>query len=913
MLLTAAITAGAGVVTGRVLDSAGEPLPDATIRVLAAADSAYVNGAATDLEGRFSIKGLRAGKFIIQANYIGFNPATHNVSVAASGTAKVPEFRLTESSVMLKEATVTAVKTPIKVMEDTVEFNADSYKTQPNAVVEDLLKRLPGVEVGSDGSITANGQTVTKILIDGREFFNDDPAVASKNLPVEMVDKLQVVQRKSDLARLTGVDDGEDETVINLTVKKGKNNGWFGNAEVGYGTDSRYKGSMIVNRFWDGNQMTVIGNANNINDLGFTDGNGNRFRRFGGNNGINTSQSLGMNFNVGRGERFRVGGDIMYSHSDRRTTQRRERQYLFTDSTSYENSDRDARDKGHNLRADFRVQWNPDSFNTLEFRPNFSLNFNDSRSAETGSTLSGLRIPVTDSRNIGNSDGKSIELRGSLIYSHKFRSRPGRSFSISANYNLSNVREHENTYSWNKFYMLDDSVDVYDQFTDNHTWSNQVGGRLSWTEPLGNVKNGRFLVLSYNMRYRWNNADKLVYDRPVDYSDPTDPVVDYDAPLRLNQTNSNRFRNDFFNQNIRIGYKQVRKTYTVDAGMALVPTMSRSIDLINSERNIATRWVWNYAPFLRYRYKMERNRSLNFDYMGRTSQPSMSQLQPVADVSDPLRVVVGNPDLAPTFSHNIRLRFQDFNAETQQSIMAMGDAQIIQNSIISTTTYTPETGGQTTTYRNVNGVWNARLFTIYSRPLRNKAFSVNNHLFLNYNQNIGYNDGRRNRSGAYRLNESFAIAYRPDNLELELRPRYGLQITTNSLQSSDNLTVHSYGGSFNGTYYTPFGLSVSTDLNYTATSGYSEGYDKREWMWNAQLSYQFLNDSATISVRAYDILGQNNNINRNVTANYIDDTMYNSLTRYVMVSFAYKFTTFGKGKNPDASNKLMRRWGPPPR
>ncbi|MDE7024731.1 MAG: TonB-dependent receptor, partial [Paramuribaculum sp.] len=301
-------------ITGIVKDDIGEPLPQATLRLLTAKDSTFVKGVKTNTSGAYRFTGVKSGKYLIETSYVGFATNITPVTLAKNDIT-VNAIQLSESSIQLKDVTVTAVKTQIKVMEDTVEFNADSYKTQPNAVVEDLLKRLPGVEVDSDGKITANGKSVTKILIDGKEFFSDDPKVASKNLPVNMIDKLQVVDRKSDLARLTGVDDGEDETVINLTVKKDMKNGYFGNVEAGYGTENRYTGSFNVNKFWNGNQITLLGNFNNTNELGFTDSNGSRFRRFGGTNGINKSQAVGMNFNVGKEEIFRVGGDVMYSHT----------------------------------------------------------------------------------------------------------------------------------------------------------------------------------------------------------------------------------------------------------------------------------------------------------------------------------------------------------------------------------------------------------------------------------------------------------------------------------------------------------------------------------------------------------------------------------------------------------------------
>ncbi len=888
-------------ISGSIKDKSGEPLMDATVRLLSARDSSFITGVMSNANGRFRLTGIEKGKYIVQCTYIGYKTTNTNVAVGDDNVRMKP-IVMEESSILLKETTVTGVKTQITVKEDTVEFNADSYKTQPNAVMEDLLKRLPGVEVGSDGKITANGKEVTKILIDNKEFFSDDPKVASKNLPVNMIDKLQVVDRKSDLARLTGVDDGEEETVINLTVKKGMNNGWFGSAEVGYGTDDRYKTGFIVNRFWDGNQFTVVGSANNINELGFTDGNSGRFRRFGGDNGINTSQTFGINFNVGKEEIFRVGGNVMYSHTDQKNRQLSNRQYLFADSTSYAESALRSRDRGHNIRADFRVQWNPDSFNTLEFRPRVSLNFNDSESLDSTLTRAGdaMLTPVTRSFNTGNSDGKSFEFGGNLIYNHKFRSHPGRSYSMQLRYNLSNVREDENTYALNRFFLMNDSVDLYDQYADNHTWSNMVQARASWTEPLGNAKNGHFLTFAYRMQYRWNNADKMVYDHPVIFPDGTlaDPVIDYNQAI-FNDTLSNQFRNDYFNQDIRLGYKQVKKTYNLEVGLSFVPQMSKSEDLINSARNIDERWVWNFAPFLRYRYRMGKSRSINVRYNGRSSQPSMAQLQPVADYSNPMRVVIGNPNLDPTFTHNVRLRFQDFNADAQRSIMAMADVQLAQNSIISRTTFNPETGGQTTTYTNVNGVWNARLMNMISFPFRDKRFQFNNNIFGFYSQTVGYNNNLRNRSGSLMVSESFSIAFRPDNFELELRPFYNLQTTRNTVQTSANRNVHTYGGRFDGTYYTPWGLTFNTDVSYSATEGYSAGYDTRQWMWNATLSYQFLKGkAATLSLKVYDLLQQKSNIRRSVTANYIDDVNYNSLTRYFMVSFNYKFNTFGKGNEP---------------
>ncbi len=890
-------------ITGNVVDQNGEPLVSASVRLLNANDSAMVKGTVTDSKGHFAFNNINKGKFIVEASYVGFSPEFRNVSSASK--ANLGNISLIESSILLKETTVVGIKTPITVKEDTVEFNADSFKTRPNAVVEDLLKRLPGVEVSSDGKITANGKEVTKILVDGKEFFSDDPTVASRNLPVDMVERLQVVDRKSDLARMTGVDDGEDETVINLTVKKGMQNGWFGNAEIGYGTDERYKGNFVVNRFWGGNQITFIGGANNVNDLGFTDGASGRFRRFGGTNGITESQAIGLNFNVGNEEILRVGGNVFYSRSDRSTTQSSDRQYLFADSTSYYASGKRSNDTGDNVRGEFRLQWKPNEYNSLDFRPTFNYNHNSSWAADSSLTSAGdaLRSPVAKSLNTNNSGGDSWEFGGRLIYNHNFKARKGRSFSVFGDYRFSNIREDENTYSWNRFYRMNDSIDIYDQFADNHTWTNNVSARLSWTEPLGDAANGNFLTFAYRFQYRWNDADKLTYDR-ITFPDGTTELV-------LNDSLSNRFRNDYMNQDIRAGFKHVAKQSSIDVGVSLVPQRSKSIDLINSERNIPERWVWNFAPYIRYRWKPSKTKAINVNYRGRSSQPSMTQLQPVADMSDPLNIVQGNPDLKPSFTHNINLRFHDFNSEAQRSIMLMLMGHVNQNSIVSKTTYDQTTGGRTTTYTNVNGIWNVRAMNMISFPFKNKSWTFNNHLMLYYSNTVGFNNGLRNRSGSFSVNESFGIAWRPEYIELELRPRYGLQTVSNSVQTGANQTVHSYGGSFYASYNAPFGLILNSDLGFSATSGYAEGYDEERWLWNASISYEFLRDrSLTLSLKAYDLLNQNSNIRRSISANYIEDVSTNTLGRYCMITVAYKFNTFGKGNQPEGRGRGFG--GPPP-
>lgn len=910
------ISAHDAVINGVLVDSQDTTeLMEATVRLLMATkDSTMVKGTTTDMNGVFNIKGVKPGKYLLRFSYLGYNDLIKHVTIGEDGRdVNMGVVTMDPNTILLKETVVMGVKSPIVVKEDTIEFNADTYKTQANAVVEDLLKRLPGVEVGTDGKITANGKEVKKILIDGKEFFSDDPTVASKNIPADMINKLQVIDRKSDLARLTGVDDGDDETVINLTVKKGMNNGWFGTVNAGYGTDDRYAGNVMINHFRDGNQFTILGGGNNTNNLGFGDGASGRFQRWGGDRGVTTSQYAGLNFNIGSKEddHFRVGGDIMYSHSDRDTRTSTARQNLLTDSVSYYDANTAAHDKSHNLRGDFRIKWEIDTCNTLDIRPNFSFNFNKSERNDSSLTRAGDAALTRVNRSLSNffNDGKSFEWGTRLIYNHKVASHPGRSQSLMLNYSYSNVREDADTYTDNTYYLLTDQDQLIDQTANNRRKTHSITGRLSWTEPIGDIKNARFLEFSYRGNFRSTTSDKMVYDNMREGIWPSGTVTDQE----WNESLSNSFRNKFFNQEFSLGFRQVRKAYNLNVGISVNSAMSKSKDLINSARDIKERWAWSVAPYARFRYKFTETRNLNFFYRMRAQQPSISQLQPVADVSNPLNVITGNPELKPTFNHNINLRFGDFAQGAQRSIMAMMNVDFAQNSIVSTVSTDELTGARYTSYTNVGGVWSAMAMNMLSFPFGSqKTWYFTSHLFARYGVTKSVTNGVENRSNTLRLNYSPGLAFRNSVFDIELRPTYGFQNTTTSALKSNTRNINTWGGMFNGTYSAPFGLVISTDLRYSTTSGYSAGYNSNQWIWNGSVAYQFLRDKqAAVTLSVYDILGQRKNIYRNVTGDYIEDVFYNSLGRYGMLTFTYRFNTFKKGEQPKDRN--ADRWGGPGR
>lgn len=914
------ISAACGAtIKGIITDSDGQPMPGTTIQLIAIPDSTARAHTLADTDGAFSFSGVAPGKYTLLASMVSMADATAQTTVRDSArTITLPPIVLKDDAIMLDEAVVTAIKAAVVARQDTIEFNAGSYHTSPNATVNELLKRLPGVEVGSDGSITSNGKTITKILVDGKEFFGDDPQMATKNLPSNMVDKVQVVDRKSDLARLTGVDDGEEETVINLTVKKDMNNGWFGNISAGYGTDSRYQGSFVVNNFFNGNQITLLGGLNNINENGFSDRGRGRFRDFGGNNGITTAQRLGLNFNVGKGEDFRVGGNILYSHSSRDARSKTATQYLFPDSVSYQDASSATTDRGHNLSSDLRVQWKIDENNTLDFRPNFSINFRYA-SLESLSVLSAgdpARTRVNSNSNRQNNQGTSLQTSGNLIFNHKFPSRPGRSFSIQGQYSFSDTRQKSISWSDIVYYLLQDNDEEYYRFIDSRSWSNSAEGRFTWTEPLGDVKRGNFLTASYRIQYQWTNADKFTHSLPLPESAENFLLPD---PQEINVTDdtfdpvlSNSFRNRFFSQEVQVGYKKVNRSLNLEAGMLFAPSSSASDNLINPDANVEQRWVWGVSPYANIRWRLGERTSLRARYRARTALPSMTQLQPVADVSDPLNITEGNPDLKPTFTQNVNISFNDYRAGSQQSLFAVLNMSYAMNTVVARTITDRETGGRYTTYGNVNGNFNIFGMGMITRPFSNRSWRFNANLNARYSSTPGYINGDYNRIGNLSLSPRAGITFSSDIFQMTLNPAYTFSNVTNSLPQQPGRATHAYGFDTDASLYLPFGLDLTTDLSFSRTTGYSQGFNSSQWLWNAQLSYSFLADrSLTASVRAYDLLNMKKNISRSVSASTIIDSEYNDLTRYVMFSLTWNFSTLKK-KAATAESPDFGFPGPPP-
>lgn len=915
----------AAIVKGHIVDSQGQPLIGATATLLALPDSTLVTGSMTDENGAFQFSKLTPRRYAIKASMTGMDTEISDFTV--NDTTKVvllPTIKLYDTSTVLKELVVKGVKTAVVAKEDTLEFNADSFHTTDNAVVEDLLKKLPGVEVGSDGSITSGGKTVSKILVNGKEFFADDPQMASKNLSAKMVQKVQVVDRKSDQARLTGVDDGEEETVINLTVKKGMEESWFGNARFGYGTDNRYSGNFILNRMVSENMFTLIGRANNTNRMGFGDMGRGNFNMFGGSGGITSSQMIGLNFNVGNDEIFRIGGDVSYNHSDRNAINSSETQNLLPDSVSFQNSKSNTRDESHNLRANFRMKWEINENNTLDFRPSFSYNKRYSTSSSMSELFAGQRSyddwmrgsQINSQDNDRTNHGDSWTVRGDLTYVHRFPQKKGRSFSARLEYSFTDTKQHGTQYSELRYY-LDDSHDDEDLFryNDSHTWNNNITGRVTWTEPIG--RPGNFLEFVYRINSRRNNSDKLVYNLPLsllggsgndlympDFGSLPDGAV-------MSDSLSNSFRNDFLTQSFSLGYVRTTKDMNLNVGIEITPSSSKSTDLIIAERSVPHRNVLNFAPYMRFRYKFSKNSAINIRYNARSSEPSMTQLQPVPDVSDPMNIKIGNPDLKPTFTQRMNVRFNDFNMDNQRSIMAMLNGSYTINNIISKTVTDRTTGSRTTTYTNKSGDFSVFFMGMYNQPLRNKNWRVFANLRANYNAYNGYVNEMFNRSGSLNLAPRVGLTFSTEVVQISANPSYSWQLTTNTLENQPNRENSSYGFNTDFTLTLPFGLQLGTDLNFSKTQGLSQGYDSQSWIWNANIEYTIPNAyGLSVFAEAHDLLGDTKNISRSVGAMSIVDSNYNNLSRYFLFGISWQFNSLNMKKNKAAEGEDLPMPGP---
>lgn len=898
-------------VTGKVQEKETQlPIEQASVRLLNVKDSSMVRGVASNTDGSFALKNVRKGNYILNVTYIGFDPLYKNISVAGTAPVRLGTLEMTDGSVRLQVAVITGKAPEVVVRNDTTEYNADSYKVTEGSVLEDLLKKMPGVEVDSEGKVTVNGKEIKKIMVDGKEFFSDDPKIASKNLPAKMIDKVQVLDKKSDMAKMTGFDDGEEETVLNLTVKPGMKQGWFGNAYAGYGSKDRYEGNAMVNRFYNNDQLTFMGGLNNTNNMGFSDLASTMFSGMRGGmrgsagTGITSSGNGGLNFSKEFNKKITLGGNTRYSHSDNDAEKKsNEQTFLPGDSISYASNHTISNSVSDNAGFNFRLDWRPDTLTQIFFTPDFG--YSKSHSSEIKNTSTRLN---DDTLNISNSDvfsdGAGYNLSGRLEFSRKLNSK-GRVLSFSLSGGLNDSYTDEVNYS-NTEYLQEQRSELVDQHIRYDNKSYNYRAYVSWVEPLGN---NNFLQATYSFSQQQQESLKNAYT-------PDAETGEYNV---LDTAYSKNYRNSYINQRASISFKSQREKYNYTIGFNVDPSYSRSENFIgDTVLSDLSRKVVNFSPMVRFNYRFNKQTNLRIRYDGRTTQPSMTQLQPVVDISDPLNIVTGNPDLKPKYTNSMRVDFGQFMPEKQRAIIAMLNGSYTLNDIVSKTVFDGTTGGRVTTYENVDGNYSFNGRVIVNTPLKNKKFSINTMSMASYGNTNSFINGEKNKSKTLSVMERAGIDFRSTYLDLGLNGNFRYNSTRNSLQGQTDMNTFNYGVGGNTTIYLPWDFKIESDINWSANSGYAEGFEQNEILWNASVSKSFLkNNQGTLRFKIYDILQQRSNISRTVTASSISDSEYNTLNSYFMFHFIYRFSIFKGG----ASAKDMRgphggprsgRMGPPP-
>jgi hypothetical protein len=881
-----------------VLDSIRrEPVEFATASITPLGASNPSKYALSDSRGKVELAGLAAGKYTIRIEYMGYITYSKPITIEQQRVVDLGDIALKEQMNTLNSVVVTAVGNPIVVKKDTIEYNASSYKTTDNDMLEELLKKLPGVEIDSDGKITANGKEINKIMIDGKTFFLNDPQLATKNIPAKIVDKVKVVEKKSEQAQFTGINDGNEETVIDLSIRPGMMNGWFGNLSAGYGTDDRYQAAGMAGNFKQKSQITFIGNLNNTNNRGFSDiagammsamrsssgmGGvriGGATMRFGGN-GITKSWLGGINGNLeSANKKLKLGGNYLYSGSDNLATSKSLRQNFLTDSTfNYSQSTKSENySDGHRMALQLEYQLTDKA--SILFRPNVSIgkgNFNDTKDFWTRGGL-GTKINEGNSESFGENSSQSVD--GDLLFRQKLN-KVGRTFSVNVNYSFSN-NDIFNAKNLSKTIIGDkaDSTVINQEYKMN-TLGYTLGARASYTEPLG--KNF-FMELAYQYRYRLNKSDKEAYN----YNSLTNSYNLKDSVY------SNSFENTFINQTVEANLRKTGEKYNYVVGFNVQPSTTRSI---GSNRDLS-RSVVNFAPMAMFEYEFSDTRDLELRYRGNTRQPSINQLQPVPDNSNPLYIPLGNPDLLPEFEHSLRIEYSDTKKEKFRTVNAGLNATYTMDKIVNKRWYDPS-GVQYTMPVNEQGAYNVNANFMYNTPIAKSKISIMNFTRAGVNKGVSFS-GRteanlvKNYTTSLSINDMLRLMYRGNKLQLSIGGRVGYNYAWYTVQQTKKPATwnNSVSGYINWTL--PAGINLTSDADYNFYIGYGEGYNTPAIVWNAEISKLMFKNTGTLRLKVFDILNQSKSVWRTTTDNYIEDVQNNILQQYFMLSFTWRFGTFG--------------------
>ena len=863
-----------------------EPVSFATIYLSKdGSTSAYY--AVTDADGKGMIKGVPAGKYMFVADMVGYRKLIRNITVDKAVT-DLGELFMSEDVEMLDAVVVSAVGNPIVVKKDTIEYSAAAYKTTDNDVLEDLLKKLPGVDVDSDGAISYQGET-------------------SKNIPAQIIQKVKIVDKKSDQAEFTGIDDGNEEKVIDLSIKPGMLEAWFGNVTAGGGHDlqteehaARYQASGMIGRFTENNQISFILNGNNTNNRGFNDmnsemGGGMRGRGFGGNRGgIMTSWMAGVNgnMNIGGDKDREIGGNYLYNGSIRDVEERSSRTTFLGDGSSLMTDNNETSrffSDGHRGGVVFDYKFNDKT--SILFRPRF--NYGRSRYDEMNeySTDNSESGKVNGGRSESTSDGISWRTRGRLLLRQKIGETKGRTLSLNVDYSLSNNDYSGTNYSETNTYADNvlSGTELIDQRYDQKDESYSVSADLTYTEPLGR---NFFLLGSYRFDWQQYQSEKMTYDN---------------ASGRLIDDYSSRMTNTFLSHRMQVSMMKQEEKYNLQIGVNAEPSTTRTVGQMGAARDTSYT-VWNFAPSARFDYNFSDNEFLRLFYWGRTSEPSVNQLMPVPDNSDPLYVSLGNPTLKPEFQHRLRMHYDYTDMKTFSTYALMGGFNYTKDDIINASWYDGSGVQYTAPINSDRPVIGGDLMFMVNSQIAKSGFSIMSFTRAAVNSSLSYtgndttattldeimDDLIAGRTTTLSVMENLTFVYRNDYLETRLGARASYRKAWYEIASQARSDTWDNSVFAEVTATLPWGMEIATDARYNYYIGYDAGFGEPSLTWNAEISQSFLKKKMTLRLKVYDILNQSRNNYRNTTDNYIEDTYNNTLGQYFIISLVYRFGNFDR-------------------
>ncbi len=911
-------------VSGKITDAKdNSPLIGVNILLTSKQDTTQWKGASTDLDGNFSIGELQKGNYILNISYVSYKTVIRNIVVKDS--MDVGTIPMTEESKLLKEVLIQDKQIRAQQLNDTTQYNAGSFKTNKDASAEDLLGKMPGMS-SENGTVKVNGEQVKKIYVDGKEFFGDDPNIALKNLPAEIIDKVQVFDKLSDQAQFTGFDDGNSQKTLNIITKKGKNNGVFGKVYGGYGgPGNRYNAGASINFFKNDRRLTIIGMSNNLNQqnfnsqdlLGITSGGGNARGgggpsgargagsggRGGGDNSLNnflvsqqngiaTTHAIGLNYSdlLGKNKKVKLTGSYFFNYTKNRNSNDLTRNYISnTDSGLIYKEAGNSVSNNFNHRLNLRIEYNIDSFNTLIFTPrlNFQMNRSESDVSASSSNTEGI---ITETQNNSTSKLSGYNFANDVLYQHKFQKK-GRTLSFNFTTSYNNKNGNGSLYSLSD-YILDTTSTLTNQHSSQHTKSYTLSGNISYTEPI--AKNGQ-MQFNYGPSYTKSKTDKSTYD----FDSLTNDYTLFNSAL------SNQFDNIYLTNKAGVSYRYNKEKINWSVGLNFQHALLQSTQSVPYSLQIKKNF-YNALPQAMLNYKFSKEKNLRIMYRSSTNPPSVSQLQDVVNNNNPLQLTTGNPDLKQDYAHTLTLRYGQNNATKATNLFAFLFASYTQN-YIANGTFTPANdsmvsgvllvrGSQLTKPVNLSGYTSVRTFLTYGMPVNKLKSNFNVNGGFSYTRTPGLINNLTNYSNNYALNAGVVLSSNiSEKIDFTISYSGNYNIVKNTLQqkSNNNYFNHSASAKFNWQFWKGFVLNTSISNTLYAGTAYNTSY----WLWNASLAYKFLKaENLEVKFSVADILNQNKNVSRTVTETYIEDAKYTALQRYYMGTITYTIRKFGAGE-----------------